>query len=80
MQGMGALNFGSFTVVTASDTTLVNCRAIYVGGAGNLILSPDGTTAGVTFPSVPANTIVPVSLDQGRIMASTTATSLIALA
>lgn len=72
--------YSSFKAVTASDTTLVNCRAILVGGAGSVILSPDSFTAGTTFPSVTAGTIIPCELNSGRIMASSTATSLIALA
>ena len=72
--------YSSFKAVTVSDSTLVNCRAIYVGGAGTVILSPDSTTAGVTLASVTAGTIIPASLDSGRIMASSTATALVALA
>lgn len=74
------LTYASFVAVTKSDTTLVNCRGIFVGGAGSVILSPDSSTAGTTLPSVTAGTIIPVQLNSGRIMASSTATSLIALA
>ena len=72
-------SYGSFKAATASDTTLINCRAIYVGTAGTVILSPDASTAGVTFATVPAGTIIPAALDSGRIMASSTATNLVAL-
>ena len=74
-------NYGSFKAVTTSDTTLVNCRAIYVGGAGNIALSPDNTTAAIVLTAVPVGSIIPVTLEQGRIMATnTTATLLVALA
>lgn len=79
MQSLFA-SYGSFKAVTASDTTLVNCRAIYVGGTGTLVLSPDSATAGVTLASIPAGTLIPAVLDQGRIMAASTATAIIALA
>lgn len=72
--------YSSFQAITPSDTTLINCRAIYVGGAGNLAVSPDktaGTTT--TFTAPPVGSIVPVELNQGRVMAATTATLLIAL-
>ena len=74
------MTYGSFKAVTTSDTTRVSCRAIYVGGAGNIALSPDGTTTAIVFTAVPVGSILPVMLDQGRIMATnTTATLLIAL-
>lgn len=76
------LNFATysgFAAVTASDTTRVNCRAIYIGGAGNIALSIDGATTAVTF-AVIAGQILPIALDQGRIMTTnTTATGIIAL-
>jgi hypothetical protein len=72
-------NYSSYRVITPSDSTPVTCRAIYVGGAGNLALSPDLTTAAVTFTAPPVGSIVPVELDEGRVMAATTATLLLAL-
>jgi hypothetical protein len=72
--------YGSFQAVTPSDTTLINCKAIQCGGAGVLALSPSATTAAVNF-TVLAGDIIPVELNQGRIMAtSTTATLIVALA
>lgn len=72
--------YAGFSAVTPSDTTRVNCRAIYVGGAGNVALSIDGTTAAVVFTAPPVGTILQIMLDQGRIMATgTTATLLVAL-
>lgn len=67
--------------VTPSDSTRINCQSIYVGGTGNLALSPDGVSPAITFNALPVGSIVPVELNQGRIMATgTTATLLIALA
>jgi hypothetical protein len=80
MQTLGMAQYGSWQTVTPSDTTRVSFRAIYVGGAGNVALSPDGTTAATTFTAVPVGSILYMSADQGRIMATnTTATLLIAL-
>lgn len=78
----GTLNkFSTMFPVTPSDTTRINCQSIYVGGAGNLALSPDGVSAAIVFSALPVGTIVPVELNQGRIMSTgTTATLLIALA
>ena len=63
--------------VTKSDTTVVNCDAIYVGGAGDVaVVTAKGTT--VTFTGVPAGTILPVKCS--KIMSTnTTATSMVAL-
>jgi len=69
-----------FAAVTPSDTTLVNCRAIYVAGTGDVALSINGTAAAITFKTVPGGAILPIGLDQGRIMATgTTATNIVAL-
>ena len=73
--------YSSFSAVTPSDTIRVNCRAIYVAGTGDVAVSVDGTTAAVTFKTVPGGAILPISLDGGRIMATgTTASTLLALA
>lgn len=81
MQNAPGLNYSSFQAVTTSDSTRVTCRAIYVGGAGNIAVSPDGSTAATVFTAVPVGSILQVALEQGRIMAtSTTATLLVALA
>jgi len=73
--------FSSLFPVTPSDTTRINCQSIYVGGTGNIAVSPDGTSAAVVLTAVPVGAVVPIELNQGRIMATgTTATLLIALA
>jgi hypothetical protein len=74
------LKYTSFKAVTPSDTTLVNCRAIYIGGAGNIALSIDGATTAVTLTAPPVGTILPIELNAGRIMSTnTTATLIVAL-
>lgn len=80
MQSWQGGTYSSFSAITPSDTTRVTCRAIYVGGAGSLTLSPDGTTAGVVITAPPVGSIVPIELNEGRVMAATTATLLVALA
>lgn len=65
--------------ITKSDSTLVTCNAIWVGGTGDIAFSPDGTTAAVTLKAVPVG-LLPLTLEQGRIMSTnTTATSMVAL-
>ncbi len=77
---LNVLNYGSFASVTKSDGNPVTCRAIYVGGAGDVTLSPGLSSAAVTFKAVPVGTILPIMLDQGRIMSTdTTATLLLIL-
>lgn len=73
--------YSSFAAVTPSDTTLVNCRALYVGGAGNVTVK-QGTpgAAAILFTAPPVGTILPLQLDRGFIMATgTTATVMVAL-
>ena len=66
--------------ITPSDTTLINCRALFVGGAGNLAVASSGTATAVTLTGVAAGTIVPIELNQGRVMSTnTTATLIVAL-
>jgi len=76
-----ALSYASWKTVTPSDTTLLSFRGIYVGGTGDVAISPDGTTASITLKAVPTGTLLPFTADQGRILATgTTATNLVALA
>lgn len=77
---MQSATYSTFTAITKSDTTQISCRAIYVGGAGNITISQDGVTAGVVITAPPVGSIIPIQLDCGRILAATTATALVALA
>lgn len=80
MQNLQA-QYGSFAAVTPSDSTLINCRAIYVGGAGAVAVAASASASAVTLAAVPVGTILPINLEQGRIMSTgTTATNLVALA
>jgi hypothetical protein len=73
--------YGSAQAVTPSDTTIINCRAIYVGGAGNVAVKTVTGATAVTITAPPVGTILPIMIDGGQIMATnTTATLLIALA
>jgi len=63
--------------VTPSDSTdLTGVRAIWVGAAGNLVLKGVDDSSAVTLV-VPAGVLIPVFV--ARVMAATTATSLVAL-
>jgi hypothetical protein len=63
------------TAVT-TGTSIPLTRALWVGGAGNLVVTmSDGTTA--TFNSVPAGTLMKLAVSQ--VQASTTATNIVAL-
>jgi hypothetical protein len=73
-------HFGGFAAVTPSDTTLINCNAIYIGGAGNIAISYSNTATAVTFIAPPVGTVLPIFLNGGRIMqTNTTATNIVAL-
>ena len=73
-------SYGSAQAVTPSDTAPVTCRAIYVGGAGNITLKTSSTATAVAFTAPPIGTVLPIMIDGGQIMATgTTATLLIAL-
>ena len=63
--------------VTKSDTTALDFRALWVGGAGNVaVRTRNGQT--VTFEGVAAGTILPIQGD--RVMSTnTTATLILAL-
>lgn len=77
---LNSLAYGSFFAVTPGDGTPVTCRAIYIGGAGNITVSSGLSASAVTFTAPPVGTILPIMLDQGRIMSTgTTATLIVAL-
>lgn len=66
--------------ITPHDSTNITgapTRAVYVGGAGNVVaVMASGNV--VTFTGVPAGTILPIRVDRVN-STSTTATSLVAL-
>jgi hypothetical protein len=65
--------------VTPSDSTdLGEPRALWVGGAGDVAMRFTGSGATtVTLVGVPAGTLLPVAAS--KVMAATTATSIVAL-
>lgn len=69
---------GVSTVVPSDITTLAGCRALYIGGAGNLSVVAVNTNAVVPFFNVQAGTILPVRAR--KVMATgTTATNIVAM-
>ena len=79
MSQINFASYGSASAVTVSDTTPVVCRAIYVGGAGNLSVQMGPGAATVVITAPPVGSILPLAIENGRIMAATTATALVAL-
>ena len=47
--------------VTPSDSTELNCRALYIGGTGSVVVQMPNRDVSVTFSGVLAGTILPVS-------------------
>ena len=69
----------SSVVLTKSDSTSVTCDMLYVGGTGDVHIKHTSGGATVIFSAVPAGTILPVCLKDGRLMAATTATLVTAM-
>ena len=64
--------------MTPSDATeLGPCKALYIGGAGNVAVHMPERDTPVTFIAVPVGTVLPVSAR--RVLAATTATNIVAL-
>lgn len=80
---MGTKVFASsnnFNVITPSDTTLVTCKAIYIGSGGNLYVTTSLGATPIGFINVPSGTILPIELKDGNVMSTdTTASNLINL-
>lgn len=62
--------------VTTSDTTVLNCIGLYVGGLGNVVVDTEDN-ANVTFTNVQPGSFI--WLKCVRVKAATTATSIVAL-
>lgn len=67
--------YSAFAAVSKSDSTLINCRGIWVGGAGDIAVSISATATAVTIEAVPAGTLLPIELNGGRIMSTNTSAS-----
>ena len=65
--------------VTASDSTdLTGVRALYIGGAGTLVVRlVDDPSTTVTFAAVTAGSLIPLQVT--RVMLATGATNIVAL-
>lgn len=66
------------SVVTPNDSSIVGARALYIGTAGDVAISPRRDMDPVVFKNVPAGTILPV---HAAIVAltGTTASNIVAL-
>jgi hypothetical protein len=62
--------------VTPSNTTLVNCVALYIGSTGNVVIDTIANT-NVTFANVPGGTTLWIKAI--RVKATSTATNIVAL-
>jgi hypothetical protein len=84
MQMLGMAQYATAKAVVPSDTVQISCRGIYVGGAGNVTVTPGPANSPgtpVTFTAPPVGFIIPIELNQGFINSTgTTATLLVALA
>lgn len=66
-----------YAAVTPSDTTVVDCRALWVGTGGSLALEATAGSTPVTLANVPDGTLLPIAAY--RVRAATTATGIVAL-
>jgi hypothetical protein len=78
VEDQGARQLRAVTPTDNANLALGPCRALWVGGAGNLAVITAGDTAAVTLSAVPAGTIVPVRA-QVVMSTNTTATLIVAL-
>lgn len=64
--------------VTKSDTTVVACQGLYIGGTGDVAIQARDDSAAVTLSTVPAGTVLPI--DCYRVFSTgTTATNIVAI-
>lgn len=70
---------GFAAAITPSDSTnFEECRSIYVGVGGDVVVVLPGSGGAVTFTAVPSGAILPVRAKRVN-STSTTATNLVAL-
>jgi hypothetical protein len=72
-----ARNHFAITPHNSTDFTANNTRAIYVGGAGNIVIVTENGDA-VTYSNVPAGTIIPIVAKRVN-STNTTATNLVGM-
>ena len=75
---LNVATYPSSTAVTPSDSTPIKCRALFAGGAGTLVIKHFAADSSKTF-TVPAGYLLPVELDDGRVMTASSATGIVAL-
>lgn len=71
-------SYRNAVAITTSDTVSNAFSAIYVGGAGNIVLVDAKGNAAVTLLAVSAGTLIPIATSLVK-ATSTTATNLIGL-
>lgn len=78
-KGVYAINSATkLAAVTPSDATIVGCRGLWVGVAGNVAVIAVGDTVAVTLVGVSAGQLLPIACS--KVMSTnTTATSIVAL-
>lgn len=66
--------------VTPSDSTdlTYTTRALYVGGAGTVVVNMNDTGSSISFVAVAAGSVLPIRVDRVR-ATGTTATNIVAL-
>lgn len=64
--------------VTPSDSTVLKCKAFYVGGAGNVAVKTDADATAVTFTAVLVGHVYRVEC-YNIMSTNTTATAIVAL-
>lgn len=69
--------FVAVTPNDSADLTNGECRALYIGGAGNIVIRNKDATS-ITFTAVTAGSILPCRTSR-VLSTSTTATSIVAL-
>lgn len=68
------------TAVTASNTTEISCRALYVGTGGTVsvqMLGYDNSNTVVSFTNVPNGSLLPIRVT--KVLTDTTASDIVAL-
>lgn len=79
LQSRIATTFETMVAITPTDANAIGpFQALYVGGAGDVVVVPRNSTSPVTFKAVPVGTILPISI-QGVNATGTTATNLVGL-
>lgn len=71
------MGFTRGAAVVKSDTTVIAAGALWVGGAGDLVILPVNSDTPITLTAVPAGTMIPIACT--KVMAATTATLIVAL-